>query len=681
MKNQWKRTWLAAVLAAAVLLAGCFAPALAAAEGAEPYGDGDGIVSREQLAGLYNWIDHINSDFYPLITFDMISDALGKQGRVNEKDRDDYRGAVWTDGDKGFVTITFRNRDGSWGLTSVTATGMLSDEYGSADYSFLPPIGNRPAGSSATEAQTLKAKLQTTSDEVTVTAQVPVEYWTSKSSFGEARFMNTLDISKASGNSAGLQVSFWPDEASLQAEREKCDNLQETEGWNALGTTLKGYTYTRYGMDMTEYVLQLKDGLWMSLRFYECTPYAGSEAEAIVYSLAVEYGDFTWTGGGQPAVQPAAEPAPEPAAEPTDEPAPEPAPAADADGGYAGYWLIDEMSSDGETIRPGDYGIEMGIELQADGTAIGRLDDETIGTWSAEGNRVDITLDGATVSGTVEDGVMTLAAEGLTMKLMKAGAAAQGTEPEPEPTEEPAGEPTSVPAAGVPLPDAGEDAYVGEWHLIFVGTGGFTGNAADIGLAGEKLTLNADHTGTLTVDADLPTHQWRMEGGMVRLENEQRLILLREDILQYGTEQSGYMIFSKDPAAVWDGTVPMFDPFAQAEPEPTEAPAEPAPTEAPEAPQGGGAIQTEVQYTAKTIVSGGVELDASVLGGEYAITLHDGGSVDFTMAGTQVPGLLWNTDGDAVVIDYYGAGQIRITAEGDGIALDLIGSMILKMVP
>ena len=42
--------------ALAVLLAGCFAPALAAAEGAEPYGDGDGIVSREQLAGLYNWI-------------------------------------------------------------------------------------------------------------------------------------------------------------------------------------------------------------------------------------------------------------------------------------------------------------------------------------------------------------------------------------------------------------------------------------------------------------------------------------------------------------------------------------------------------------------------------------------------------------------------------------------------
>ena len=107
----------------------------------------------------------------------------------------------------------------------------------------------------------------------------------------------------------------------------------------------------------------------------------------------------------------------------------------------------------------------------------------------------------------------------------------------------------------------------------------------------------------------------------------------------------------------------------------------PEPTEAPEAPQGGGAIQTEVQYTAKTVVSGGVELDASVLGGEYAITLHDGGSVDFVMAGTQVPGLLWNTDGDAVVIDYYGAGQIRITAEGDGIALDLIGSMILKMVP
>ena len=39
MRNHWKRTGLAAILALAILLTGCFAPVLSAAEGAEPYGD------------------------------------------------------------------------------------------------------------------------------------------------------------------------------------------------------------------------------------------------------------------------------------------------------------------------------------------------------------------------------------------------------------------------------------------------------------------------------------------------------------------------------------------------------------------------------------------------------------------------------------------------------------------
>ena len=86
MRNQWKRTGLAAILALAILLTGCFAPVLSAAEGAEPYGDGDGAISRAQLAGLYNWLDNTNSDFFSLITFDQISDALGKKGFVKEKD-------------------------------------------------------------------------------------------------------------------------------------------------------------------------------------------------------------------------------------------------------------------------------------------------------------------------------------------------------------------------------------------------------------------------------------------------------------------------------------------------------------------------------------------------------------------------------------------------------------------
>ena len=42
----------------------------------------------------------------------------------------------------------------------------------------------------------------------------------------------------------------------------------------------------------------------------------------------------------------------------------------------------------------------------------------------------------------------------------------------------------------------------------------------------------------------------------------------------------------------------------------------------------------------------------------------------------------WDEDGeDEAVIDYFGSGEIRITADGEGIALDLMGSMTLKMAP
>ena len=675
MRNQWKRTGLAAILAMAILLTGCFAPVLSAAEGAEPYGDGDGVISRAQLAGLYNWLDNTNSDFFSLITFDQISDALGKKGFVKEKDRDEYRAAYWTDGDK-FVTITFRNRDGSWGVTSVT-TDIPSDEYSAADYSFLPRVGNRFAGSSATESQTLAAKVQGGSGEASVTAQVPTEYWVAASSFGEARFMNAPDPSKAGGNSAGLRVGFWAGEAALQADHEKVENLTELEDWAALGTTLKGYAYTKNGMDMTEYVLPLKDDLWMSLRFYKCLPYAGSEAEAIAYSLQVEYEDFTYSCDVQPEAPAVSAPA-QPAAEPAGEPAA--APAAETDGGVAGKWIVEEMESEGETIRPGDYGMEMSIELLEDGTANVRLGEDGTGTWTADGSQISITIEGDTAAVTVENGVMILAlGDDVSLKLVKDGSSAAAPAAEPEPTAEPAGEPTAAPAAG-PL-DADEEAYVGVWNLIYLGTGGFTGNAADIGLTGETLTMNADRTCFLSVDPDPTEHQWRMEDGIVRLENEQRLILLRDDVLQYGSQQSGYMIFSKDPAMAWDGSIPLFDPFAAAEPETTDTPAEPAPS-APDAPavQNGG-IQTEVKYTAKTYIANGAEMDASILGAEYSVVLHDDGTVDCILGGASVPGLLWKADGDAVVIDFYGNGEIRITTDEDAIMLDYLGVMLLKMVP
>ena len=348
----------------------------------------------------------------------------------------------------------------------------------------------------------------------------------------------------------------------------------------------------------------------------------------------------------------------------------------------AGTWFVEEMTEGESTFILTDLGIEMTFDFQEDGILTAdMMGDKVTGSWTSEGSIVRITMEGDTVSAEVGNGVMSLEEKGTVMKLRKADGTEleQEKEPTPEPAPEKTAEPSAAPAA-VPMPSAGENDYAGVWNLIYIGTGGFTGNASDIGLAGETLTLKDDHTGILSVDADTVIHKWWMEDGIVRLD-DQRLVLLRSDILQYGNEMSGYMIFSKDPDMIWDGSIAMYNPFANIPENPTEAPVVPQATEAPAAKQDSGNIRTEVKYTAKSYVAAGYELDASVLGGEYSIILHDNGTVTFTMVGTDVPNLLWKMDNDSAVIDYYGSGEIRITAEGEGISLDLFGTMTLKMIP
>lgn len=351
--------------------------------------------------------------------------------------------------------------------------------------------------------------------------------------------------------------------------------------------------------------------------------------------------------------------------------------------GFAGKWIAEEMSEGDEVIRLKDYGLEMTFDLHEDGTVTAdMMGDVSSGSWRAENNTVSITIDGDTADAKYENGILTLDLMGTVLKLEKKGAA---DEQAPD-TEKKEGQKTgSVPEnPDKPGPEnnqtlsENEAGYTGVWHLVYVGTGGFTGNASDIGLTGETLTINEDHTGILTLDPDRPVHEWRMEDGIVRLD-EQRLKLLREDVLQYGSEQSGYMIFSKDPNMVWDGSIPMYDPFGSVTPEPTETPATDEPADVPAVMENSGNIKMNIKYTARKYVAGGYELDASVLGGEYSVILHDDGSVTFTMAGIDVPNLLWTMDDDTALIDYFGSGVIRITAEEEGITLDLFGTMTLKM--
>ena len=290
MRKMIRRKSVCILLAAVLLLA---AVPFAGAEGTEPHGDGNGILSRALLASMYKWLNNMDGNFRQLLTFDEISNAVGKWGCVQEKSGDDTRAAYWTDG-KDYVTVTFRNRNGYWGVTSVT-TGIPGEEYEAADDSFLPQVGNREAGSSPVELVTMTTKVKPSGEEANVTVQLPSENWFARESFGELRFLISPEESKLNSNSAGLRLSFWTDEASLRAEQEKgAENLADTESLYLLGMEMKGCTYTKYGMKMTDYTAELRESLWLRISVYQMSVYPGSEAEAVIQSLNVQAGDISF---------------------------------------------------------------------------------------------------------------------------------------------------------------------------------------------------------------------------------------------------------------------------------------------------------------------------------------------------------------------------------------------------
>ena len=287
-KKTWEKT--ACALLAAVLLLAAIPPAGAE----EPHGDGNGILSRPLLASLHKWLDGMDGNFRALLTFDEISNAVGKWGCLKEKSGGDTHAAYWTDGED-YVTVTFRNRDGYWGVASIV-TDLPREEYMAADASFLPPVGNRAAGSSPAEPVTMATRVKPSGEEAAVTVQLPSENWFVKESFGELRYLNAPDESKVSSNSSGLRLSFWSDAEALRAEQEKgAENLADAESLYILGMEMKGTAYTKYGMDMTDYTAQLGENLFLRMSVYQMDLYPGSEAEAIVRSLSVQCGDFSFS--------------------------------------------------------------------------------------------------------------------------------------------------------------------------------------------------------------------------------------------------------------------------------------------------------------------------------------------------------------------------------------------------
>jgi len=216
--------------------------------------------------------------------------------------------------------------------------------------------------------------------------------------------------------------------------------------------------------------------------------------------------------------------------------------------------------------------------------------------------------------------------------------------------------------------------YVGTWHLVYMATGGLTGDLRNMGLTG-KLVLNADGTGEMSGVAD-DSGSWYNDEGQVRFgKADTALTLLDGGFLRYGTELAGYMVFSQNESATW---VPA--PVATAIPAPV-------PTAAPAAPvvngDGGYVGKTFVLTSAYTVYAGQeFPVDAAAFG-EYKVCFHEDGKVTFVQAGLELPGdyLSWSINADGAYVLTYAMGATVImeyvfTPADGALSMDYYGTMM-----
>lgn len=287
-------------------------------------------------------------------------------------------------------------------------------------------------------------------------------------------------------------------------------------------------------------------------------------------------------------------------------------------------------------------------------------------------------LDSLRFSWTEKDGTAYVFPGSAALNATIAKPVPQITEaPAPAATEAPVV--TEMPAKAAPVQTEGLSAYAGTWYGTWLKAGPTEGDPRKLFSLSIVLTLNEDGTGDLDYLGSDGGGTWGAdEDGVVRYWGEGTALSFLEDgSLCWGSYLSGYMLFSRDPSA--EAKVFPADPTAQSSDTPVVVPA-PQPADNNGAAASGTIIPVGVKYVATTYTAGGVSMDASILGGEYAIQLNDEGTASFTMAGMEVPGYNWKQAGDHVDVDAYGTVIMTLTMQTDGsVLLDYSGTFTLEM--
>lgn len=357
----------------------------------------------------------------------------------------------------------------------------------------------------------------------------------------------------------------------------------------------------------------------------------------------------------------AAEPAPAEAAQITD--AVESRPVSEAQTAaipdeYLGVWYGVSMEMEGDVLPLADLGMEVTVTIGADGTAEMNM-----------GGEVDVAQcmmnDGAlvvdTMTGTLQDGELVLSDDGVLIRMNR-------EKPETD---------VSVSAMNE---NATIDDFIGVWTLVRVTTDGMTLPAETVEMAGDTLTIYGD-------TCDLTMQGMTLDGLPCRMEGYSLLVSIIEGDASITLREDGTLILeSVDIALQYErvGDTPEAPaaPAGEATPEPTAEPAhEPAVT--------GAEIMLENKYVLIDADVNGYNMTAAMLGNyEYSVLLHQDGTVDFVMAGADIPGLVWTygkapTDAgelDGVIIDYYGQ-PLYLVPTDSGFDMDYFDSMRMHFAP
>ena len=201
------------------------------------------------------------------------------------------------------------------------------------------------------------------------------------------------------------------------------------------------------------------------------------------------------------------------------------------------------------------------------------------------------------------------------------------------------------------------DEYLGVWYGVSMEMEGDVLPLSELGLE-VTVTIGADGKAELSIDGDVDVAPCTMIDGALVVDT------------MTGTLEDGALLLSEEGAMIR---------LNRENPEVTE----------PEAAD----TSAEIMIENKCVLTGadvnGYNMTAAMLGNyEYSVLLHQDGTVDFVMAGADIPGLTWAygktpTDAgelDGVIIDYYGQ-PLYLVPTDTGFDMDYFDSMLMHFAP